>query len=58
MMKLMERMRSGEIALAIEIPPNFARDLARGENVQIGAWIDAPMPQRAETVAGDAAGYS
>ena len=47
-----QRMRSGEIALAIEIPPNFARDLARSENVQIGAWIDGAMPQRAETVAG------
>ena len=45
-------MRSGEISLAIEIPPNFARDVARGEQVQVGVWIDGAMPQRAETVQG------
>ncbi|WP_349929882.1 ribosome-associated ATPase/putative transporter RbbA (plasmid) [Acinetobacter sp. A1-4-2] len=47
-----QRMRSGDIALAIEIPPGFARDVARGEEVKIGAWIDGAMPQRAETVQG------
>ncbi len=46
------RMRAGELALAIEIPPSFARDLARGHPVEIGAWVDGAMPQRAETVAG------
>ncbi|AHF93714.1 ABC transporter [Opitutaceae bacterium TAV5] len=46
------RMRSGELALAIEIPPGFARDAARGRAVQIGAWVDGSMPQRAETVKG------
>ncbi|SKA40471.1 ribosome-dependent ATPase [Enhydrobacter aerosaccus] len=46
------RMRSGEISLAIEIPPNFARDAVRGRNVQIAAWIDGAMPQRAETIRG------
>jgi len=46
------RMRDGEIALALEIPPGFARDVARGRPVQIGAWIDGAMPQRAETVRG------
>ncbi|MCW5622121.1 MAG: ABC transporter permease, partial [Burkholderiales bacterium] len=46
------RMRSGELSLAIEIPSGFARDLARGTPVQIGAWIDGAMPQRAETVRG------
>jgi ribosome-dependent ATPase len=46
------RMRSGELALAIEIPPNFSRDLARGNTVEISAWIDGAMPQRAETVLG------
>ncbi|WP_028221330.1 ribosome-associated ATPase/putative transporter RbbA [Paraburkholderia oxyphila] len=47
-----QRMRSGELALAIEIPPGFARDVARGKPVQIGVWIDGAMPQRAETVRG------
>ena len=46
------RMRSGELSLAIEIPPGFGRDVLRGQNVQIGAWIDGAMPQRAETVQG------
>jgi ribosome-dependent ATPase len=46
------RMRNGELSLAIEIPPGFARDLARGRNVEIGAWIDGAMPSRAETVQG------
>ncbi|WP_454919181.1 ribosome-associated ATPase/putative transporter RbbA [Xanthobacter sediminis] len=46
------RMRSGELSLAIEIPPGFARDAAHGRNVQIAAWIDGAMPTRAETVQG------
>ncbi|MCC7283580.1 MAG: ribosome-associated ATPase/putative transporter RbbA, partial [Acetobacteraceae bacterium] len=46
------RMRAGELALAIEIPAGYARDVARGRPVQIGAWIDGAMPQRAETVRG------
>ncbi|MGE0152843.1 MAG: ribosome-associated ATPase/putative transporter RbbA [Reyranellaceae bacterium] len=46
------RLRAGEISLAIEIPPGFGRDLARGRPVQIAAWIDGAMPSRAETVKG------
>ena len=46
------RMKSGEISLAIEIPPGFGRDLQRGRPVAIGAWIDGAMPQRGETVRG------
>jgi len=46
------RMRNGELSLAIEIPPGFSRDVLRGQSVQIGAWIDGAMPQRAETVQG------
>jgi ribosome-dependent ATPase len=50
--ELDRRMRSGELSLALEIPPHFARDLERGEQVRIGAWIDGTMPIRAETVIG------
>jgi ribosome-dependent ATPase len=50
--ELDQRMRSGELALAIEIPPNFARDVERGRPAQIAAWVDGSMPQRAETVQG------
>ena len=46
------RMRSGELSLALEIPPGFARDVARGNAVQIGVWVDGAMPQRGETVTG------
>ncbi|KVP64706.1 ribosome-associated ATPase/putative transporter RbbA [Burkholderia ubonensis] len=50
------RMRSGQLSLAIEIPPDFARDVARGRRVQIGIWIDGAMPLRAETIRGYVAG--
>lgn len=50
--ELDKRMASGEISLALEIPPNFGRDLLRGSNPTIAAWIDGAMPQRAETVMG------
>ncbi|PLC54163.1 multidrug ABC transporter ATP-binding protein [Pollutimonas nitritireducens] len=46
------RMRNGELSLAIEIPAGFARDLKRGNVVQIAAWVDGAMPARAETVQG------
>ncbi len=46
------RMRSGELTLALEIPPGFARDAQRGTGAQIGAWVDGSMPQRAETAIG------
>ncbi len=50
--ELDRRMRSGELALALEIPAGFARRAERGEAVQIGAWIDGAMPLRAETISG------
>ncbi|MEO3991549.1 ribosome-associated ATPase/putative transporter RbbA [Pseudocitrobacter cyperus] len=46
------RMRAGDVAVAIEIPPNFGRDIARGTPVKIGVWVDGAMPSRAETVQG------
>lgn len=50
--ELDRRMRSGEISLAIEIPPGFARDIERGGPAEVAAWIDGAMPQRAETIRG------
>ncbi len=50
------RMRAGALTLAIEIPPDFARDLARGRPVAIAAWVDGAMPSRAETLRGYALG--
>jgi len=45
-----QRMRSGDISLAIEIPSGFARDMRRGKPVSIGTWIDGSMPRRAEII--------
>lgn len=50
--ELERRMRAGDVTVAIEIPPNFGRDIARGTPVEIGVWIDGAMPSRAETVKG------
>ena len=50
--QLDRRMRNGELAVAIEIPPDFGRDIARGTPVKIGVWVDGAMPNRAETVRG------
>ncbi len=47
-----DRMRRGKIALAIEIPPGFGRDVLRGSNPEIAAWVDGSMPTRAETIQG------
>jgi ribosome-dependent ATPase len=46
------RMKSGELSLAVEIPPEFSQKLHKGEQVEIGAWIDGAMPSRAETIQG------
>ncbi|MBY6344382.1 ABC transporter ATP-binding protein/permease [Providencia rettgeri] len=46
------RMRRGKIALAIEIPPGFGRDVLRGSKPEIAAWVDGSMPTRAETIQG------
>jgi len=55
------RLRSGELSLAIELPPNYGRDLLRGGQPAIGVWLDGSMPRRAETglgyVQGMHAGY-
>ncbi len=47
-----QRLRSGEISLALEIPPNFGRDLKRGNTPQVGFWVDGAMPTRADTIRG------
>lgn len=46
------RMKSGELSVALEIPPGFGRDLKRGRSPQIGVWIDGAMPFRGETIRG------
>jgi ribosome-dependent ATPase len=46
------RLKSGAIALALEIPPNFGRDLKRGAQPTVAAWVDGAMPMRARTIEG------
>jgi len=50
--ELENRLRSGKLQVALEIPPGFGRDLARGRRPEVGAWLDAAMPFRAETSRG------
>ena len=50
--ELDRRMRSGELSVAIEIPPNFGRQLKRDRKPEIVVWIDGAMPFRAETIKG------
>jgi ribosome-dependent ATPase len=48
--ELDDRMSTGSISLAVEIPPGFGRDVGRGNPVSVGAWIDGANPTRAETI--------
>ncbi|MDP3454926.1 ribosome-associated ATPase/putative transporter RbbA [Methyloversatilis sp.] len=50
--ELDQRMKAGELSVALEIPPDFGRDLRRGQAVEIGVWVDGAMPFRAETTLG------
>ncbi len=50
--ELDRRMRSGELSVAVEIPPNFGHQLKRNRNPEIVVWIDGAMPFRAETIKG------
>jgi ribosome-dependent ATPase len=50
--ELEDRLRRGGLKVAIEIPSGFGRDLARGRQPEVGAWLDGAMPFRAETSRG------
>jgi ribosome-dependent ATPase len=49
---LERRLRSGELAFVIEIPPDFGRDLKRERRPQVALWLDGAIPFRAETSRG------
>jgi ribosome-dependent ATPase len=49
---LEDRMRSGELRIAIEIPPGFGRDLRRERSPEVAVWLDGAFPFRAETSRG------
>ncbi|MBK8752738.1 MAG: ribosome-associated ATPase/putative transporter RbbA [Candidatus Competibacteraceae bacterium] len=50
--ELEQRLRSGELKLAIALPPAFGKDLKRGARPEVGVWLDGAMPFRAETSRG------
>lgn len=54
--QLQQWMQQGDIALALQIPPDFGRRMDAGKPVQIGGWLDGSMPKRAETMRGYAQG--
>ena len=47
--ELERRLRNGELRFALEIPSGFERDLIRGRQPTLMAYVDAAMPFRAET---------
>ena len=49
---LQQRLESGELKLALDIPAGFGRNVRRGRPADVGAWVDGAMPFRAETTRG------
>jgi ribosome-dependent ATPase len=50
--ELEHRLKSGELKVALEIPPNFGKDLVADKQPEISVWLDGAMPFRAETASG------
>jgi ribosome-dependent ATPase len=46
------RLKSSDITLVLEIPPNFGRMVKRGSGWQVSAWIDGANTIRAGTIEG------
>ena len=46
----LKRLQSNDVALVLEIPPDFGRDFRRGSNPDISAEADGADPFRSETV--------
>lgn len=49
--ELNRRLAAHEIAVAIEIPPNFGRDMARNGTPAVSVWLDGANTTRANTMA-------
>ena len=48
----LERLKSDEVSLVIEIPPDFGRNISKGLSPEVLAQVDGAMTFRGETVAG------
>jgi ribosome-dependent ATPase len=47
----LERLQANDIALVLEIPPNFGRDFERDSQPEVSAEVDGANPFRGETIA-------
>ncbi|MGC2203085.1 MAG: ATP-binding cassette domain-containing protein, partial [Stellaceae bacterium] len=56
--ELDHRLKSGELKVAVEIPPNFGKDLLTDKDFEISVWLDGAMPFRAETASGYVTGVA
>src|SRR5215469_8253312 len=50
--QLNQRLRNGELRLAVEIPSGFERDMERGRQPEVNALVDGAQPFRGETTRG------
>src|SRR5262245_12101413 len=56
--ELDRRFRNGDLPIAVEIPPDFGRDLETGRMPEVAVWVDGSMPFRGETTKGYVAGVA
>jgi ribosome-dependent ATPase len=47
--ELDRRLRNGQLRIALELSPSFQKDLQRGRQPDVNAFLDAAIPFRAET---------
>ncbi|MCW2248837.1 ribosome-dependent ATPase [Azospirillum fermentarium] len=53
---MLRRFQANDVALVVEIPNGFGRDLRQGRAPEVAVTIDGAMPFRAETIQGYVAG--
>jgi ribosome-dependent ATPase len=56
--ELDRRLENGELAVAIEIPPNFGEHLTSDKHPEVAVFLDGAMPFRAETADGYVSGLA
>jgi ribosome-dependent ATPase len=47
-----QRLKSGQLKIAPEIPTNFGNDLLKDKRPEVSVWLDGAVPFRAETASG------
>ena len=47
-----QRLKSGQLKIAPEIPTNFGKDLLTDKRPEVSVWLDGAVPFRAETASG------